>query len=117
MLAQFVNEVFSEKSDPIQDMGIGGLIKIKKSMQGIIDLYGTNGELEKIDNNEEYGYRFKTKFPSYSSGYYSITYNYEKELIARRKNIEYSNITEKKCANLDDCVAKIKEWIEYAQKE
>lgn len=115
LVRESLNEKFKEKSDPIHDMGIGHMPKIKKAMQGIIDLYGTGGELEEIIDKDEYGYMVDITFASDVGGIYSITYHKEDGWIAgyEDSNNPYNDAEE--CEDLDEAVSRIEGWIEYAQ--
>lgn len=117
MKAQFVNEKFTEKSDPIHDMNIGVLNKIKKALQGVIDLYGTGGELEKIDNEDEYGYVVEIKIADDIDGYYSIVYNYENGWTVGYEDANNPYNDEEEFETLEECVNRVEGWIEYAQEQ
>jgi hypothetical protein len=117
MRAKFINEKFQTETDPIHDMNIGELIKIQKAMQGIIDLYGTGGELQKIDNDEEYGYMCEFKFADDMDYTYYITYNYEMGWQAGYEDMNEPNNTAEDFSTLEECVDKVENWVEWAQEQ
>jgi len=118
MKAKFINEKFNtETSDPIRDMNIGVMHKIKKAMQGVIDLYGTGGSLEEINNEDEYGYMVEIVYAEDMGGIYSITYSFEYGWIAGYEDLHKPYNDQEECENLEEAVDKIEGWIEYAQEQ
>lgn len=115
LVRENLNEKFKEKSNPIADMGIGYMPKIKKAMQGIIDLYGTGGELEKFSDDDEAGYMVELNFGKRKGGVYSITYHKEDGWIAGYEDSFNPYNDSEVCEDLDEAVSKIEGWIEYAQ--
>lgn len=115
IVKETLNEEFKEHSDPIHDLGIGYMPKIKKAMQGIIDLYGTGGKLEKIVDDDEFGYMVEIDFAPDMGGIYSITYNTEYGWTAGYADSHKPYNDSEECEDLDECVSRIEGWIEYAQ--
>ena len=110
-----INEKFKEQSDPIHDLGIGYMSKIKKAMQDIINLYGTGGLLEEISDEDEYGYLVKIIYNEDKGGIYAITYNYEYGWMASYEDLHDPHNDSEECEDLEEAVDKIEGWIEYAQ--
>ena len=115
MRAKFVNEKFETETDPVHDLGIGYMPKIKKAMQGIINLYGTGGKLERIDSGDEAGYMVELNFGKRKGGVYSITYHKEDGWIAGYEDSFNPYNDSEVCEDLDEAVSIIEGWIEYAQ--
>ena len=114
MKAKFINEKFETETDPIRDMNIGVMHKIEKALQGVIDLYWTGGELEKIDNEDEYGYMVDITISDDIGGIYSITYNYENGWTAGYEDANNPYNDNEEFETLEECVDRVERWVEYA---
>lgn len=117
MKAKFINEKFEEETDPIQDMGIGTMSQIKKAFQDILNLYGTGGQLEEINSEDEYGYMAELIFKEKFGGTYYITYTKEDGWLAGYEGGLNPYNIEEVCEDLDECVNLIDKWIEYAMDQ
>jgi len=115
LVRERLDEKFKEQSDPIHDMKIGYMPQIKKALQGVIDLYGTGGDLEEIVDDDEFGYMVEIDFAPDMGGVYSITYNYEDGWIAGYEDSHNPYNDSEQCEDLEEAVDKIEGWIEYAQ--
>jgi len=116
MKAKFVNEEFKEQSDPVEDLGIGYMAKIKAAMKGIVDLYGTGDMPEELKEDDEFGYTLEIKFSKRAAVLYYIVYNYETGFKAGYEDLYNPYDYFEDCDTLEEAVEMVDGWIRYMQE-
>jgi len=114
MKAHFVYEKFTEKSDPVKDMGIGLMPRIKEVLQGVIDEYDLDTEVDELNDDFYKGYSFLYEKNDHGA-YYSITYS-ENGIEAGFTDTKNPYSDEQECDTIEDAADVLGGWIEYAQE-
>lgn len=113
---QRIDEKFTEESDPIHDMGIGYMPKIKSAIKDIVDLYGTGDMPEEINDDDEFGYAVKIKFSKSGASLYYILYNYESGFKAGYEDLYNPYDYFEDCDTLEEAAEMVEGWIIYMQE-
>jgi len=114
MRAKFINEKFTEKFDPIEDMGIGLIPAIKKALQSVVDKYGLDTSVDEFFDDFYIGCSIYYEKGGMGA-YYSITYS-ENGLEANFTNNKYPDSHSVQCDTIKEAAELIKEWLEDAKE-